>query len=273
MVASQDDRVISIVDPELGDGPLNIVLSTPGFSFQLVPRGGRAWVEDGRFCARGLELSTSEAVNWEPQPDWAQLRSRRASIVHHLPLLRRYALGNAPEASMLALIDHQDPPSNEAGSFLPILQAARLATQSLAIALKTQPAEVHSAASQLAGLGLGMTPAGDDFLAGVMLRTWLEHTNPGPLCRRILRGATPHTSVISTAFLRAASRGECSAAWHELLDALEDGNSRLIHHAARNVLSYGHTSGADALAGFLWWDSLPEWNGEPLREDWPTWPA
>jgi hypothetical protein len=37
-----------------------------------------------------------------------------------------------------------------------------------------------------------------------------------------------------------------------LLKALEGGSDEELVAAASAVLAYGHTSGADALAGFLW---------------------
>jgi hypothetical protein len=267
MVASSDGRVVSIVSPELGDGPLNLVLSTPGFSFHGIPKGGRAWVEDGRLCTDGLEVATSEAAIWEPRPNWSRLRAHRAFIVDTLPLLRSSALACAPDGSLLTLITDGEPQPEQASTVSPVLQAARRATLSLRLALKVQPGKLGSATGQLAGLGSGLTPAGDDFLAGVMLRTWLEHSTPEPLCRHILEAAAPHTSILSTAFLCAASRGECSAAWHQLLNALASGHAQSIRQAARKALSYGHTSGADTLAGFLWLDSVPVWNERPLIGD------
>jgi hypothetical protein len=257
VIASQDGRVVSIVGPELGDGPLNIVLRVPGFSFQGIPESGRAWVEDGRLWTHGLEVAMSDAAIWEPRPNWSRLRARRTFIVNKLPLLRSSAFACAPDGSLLTLFARGEPHS-EPTNFTPsALQAALRAGLSLRAVLHGEPRQVGSATSQLAGLGSGLTPAGDDFLAGVMLRTWLEHSAPEPLCWHILEAAAPHTSVLSTAFLRAASRGECSAAWHQLFDALDNGYAPSIRHAVRKVLSYGHTSGADTLAGFLWLDSVP----------------
>ena len=80
------------------------------------------------------------------------------------------------------------------------------------------------AASQLAGLGSGLTPAGDDFLVGVMLWAWLLHPD---LTKDIPFG--PAMNDLLEEF-RAAHTREAQLAG-EALDA---------------------TSGADALAGFLW---------------------
>ena len=108
-------------------------------------------------------------------------------------------------------------------------------------------------ARRLAGLGGGLTPAGDDFLAGLMLRAWLDHPAPEAFCWPIVDAAAPRTTALSAAFLRAAARGECSAAWHGLLAALAGGGPALLEEAMCRVLAHGHTSGADMLAGFLGW--------------------
>jgi hypothetical protein len=97
-----------------------------------------------------------------------------------------------------------------------------------------------------------LTPAGDDFLAGAMLWGWLAHPTPDFLCRLVIEAAVPRITTLSAAFLRAAARGECSAAWHALLAALSRGSDEEVARAARDVLALGATSGADTLAGFLW---------------------
>ena len=111
---------------------------------------------------------------------------------------------------------------------------------------------LQEGAAGLAGLGGGLTPAGDDFLAGALLGIWLAHPAPEPLCRAMVKVAAPRTTTLSAAFLRAAARGECSAAWHELLAALREGRQGEISRALHEILSYGATSGADTLAGFLY---------------------
>jgi hypothetical protein len=113
-------------------------------------------------------------------------------------------------------------------------------------------ARLRIGARQLAGLGGGLTPAGDDFLAGLMLGAWLIHPQPSSLCQVLIRAAVPHTTVLSGAMLRAAARGEFSAHWHELLAALAAGGTSRIARATRRALAHGATSGGDALAGFLW---------------------
>jgi hypothetical protein len=126
------------------------------------------------------------------------------------------------------------------------------------------PIPLQMGASRLAGLGGGLTPAADDFLCGVMLWAWLAHPSPPSLCHLLLEAAAGRTTALSAAFLRAAARGECSAAWHRLLAELAgwrgdqptaDARERL-EQSVGDVLSFGSTSGGDTLAGFLWFDRL-----------------
>jgi hypothetical protein len=123
---------------------------------------------------------------------------------------------------------------------------------------------LQEGAAGLAGLGGGLTPAGDDFLAGAMVWAWLAHPAPAPLCRALVEVAIPRTTTLSAALLRAAARGECSAPWHALLAALsaepsEEGEAE-IRAAVHGILAHGATSGADGLAGFLYtWLTVKLW--------------
>jgi hypothetical protein len=104
---------------------------------------------------------------------------------------------------------------------------------------------------RLTGLGIGLTPSGDDFLVGLMHWAWLGYPEPGRFCKIITETSTQTTSL-SSALLGAAARGECSEAWHDLLIALNGEKESGIETAVRAILAHGATSGADALTGFVW---------------------
>ena len=67
----------------------------------------------------------------------------------------------------------------------------------------------------------------------------------------IAETAAPRTSALSAAFVRAAGRGEFIAPWHALLEALAAGDLVQVEKAAMQVESFGTSSGADALDGFI----------------------
>jgi hypothetical protein len=109
------------------------------------------------------------------------------------------------------------------------------------------------AAQQLAGLGQGLTPTGDDFILGAILATWIIH--PIEVARVLAEGiantAAPLTTSLSAAYLKSAGRGEAGILWHNFFDALSAVDSSAIQLQITKLLSIGETSGADALAGFF----------------------
>ncbi len=108
-----------------------------------------------------------------------------------------------------------------------------------------------AAGNRLIGLGTGLTPSGDDFLAGMMV---IINMPAGPFGRRhretaaaLAAGAA--TGTVSRAMLRHAARGRVRAGAVALLEAMTDPVSRDIAAAARPVLLSGATSGTDLAAG------------------------
>lgn len=255
-----DGGVIALVLPRIGNGPLNIVLDGKPGVFDGLQPATSAWLDSARLRVGELEIDPEAATIWEPCPDWKRLRLHRDAIRDRLPLLQATAFRCAAEGSFLILTPDQqaDGEPYAAGTeslgsaAQTVFAAAREATGLLQAGWKGDAARVQAGAAQLAGLGGGLTPAGDDFLTGVMMWAWLTHPNPGLLCHLLLEAAAPRTTILSAALLGAAARGECSAAWHVLLAALSRGTDGELVKAVQEVLSHGATSGADALAGFLW---------------------
>ena len=99
----------------------------------------------------------------------------------------------------------------------------------------------------LAGRGGGLTPAGDDVLMGVLYGLWAWYPRREWM-EMILETAIPRTTTLSANFLRAAADGEAAWQWHELANNAS--------HAVAKIVSVGHTSGADALTGFVYTGSV-----------------
>ena len=113
-------------------------------------------------------------------------------------------------------------------------------------------AETGKPDDALIGLGPGLTPAGDDFVAGAMiaLRAFGEHALADRIAGWALPLAEKNTGKISRAHLRCAAAGEGHEALHDLLSALNHGESA-IAHAMQALDRVGHSSGRDAAAGAL----------------------
>ena len=261
-LVTHDGEVVGLVSPQIGDGPLNIVVDGAAGLFagvgagmpvalELEPEKERLWVG-------GLGVNLGEATVWEPRPDWEALRARRATSAPCLPLLQTICKRHALTGSLLALLGAALPPPDGAPARA-ILSTAQEAAEALREGWGGDQERLQEGAAGLAGLGGGLTPAGDDFLAGAMLWAWLVHPTPRSLCRALVEVTAPRTTTLSAAFLQVAARGECNASWHTLLAALSEGPSEepkeeketKITAAVQVILSHGATSGADSLAGFL----------------------
>jgi len=107
---------------------------------------------------------------------------------------------------------------------------------------------VESAVGALLGRGPGLTPFGDDVLAGalVTLRAVGADDAAVALSEAVLAGA-PTTTFVSGALLWHAARGECVPELAALFRAMEIG--RDLNAARAAVLRLGHTSGAGLLHG------------------------
>lgn len=104
-------------------------------------------------------------------------------------------------------------------------------------------------AGSLAGLGVGATPAGDDFLIGAFHALWA--TGQGERTAALSAAAIPRTTTVSAYWLDTASRGFAAPAWRGLLDTLAAPDVEATTAAASRVLACGHTSGVASLLGFL----------------------
>ena len=242
-------EVVALATAPVGDGPLNIVVDGTEGLFTGVKVGEAARM-DGRWLRAGdLNVDMGNAPVWEPRPDWDALRARQAAVDSGLPLVRDLSLRHAPAESLMLLLDACRPSGGDARH---VFAVARKAAETLREGWRGRIEKLQEGTAQLAGLGGGLTPAGDDFLAGAMLWAWLAHPTPEPVCRAVSEAAAPRTATLSAAFLRAAGRGECSAWWHALLAGLGDGAEAKITTAVREITRHGATSGADSLAGFLY---------------------
>jgi hypothetical protein len=259
-LATAAGEVLALVAPEVDDGPLNIVLAaalavgeegpvTPVEVLATLKPGMPARMEDSVLLVGNLAVDLAKAVPWEPRPDWDALRARHASIARHIAYLQEVSLEKAPEESLLCLLQGSTADAPES------VQAVQAALKTAGSLLRSGWAGdlmcLREGVAWLAGLGGGLTPAGDDFLCGIMLAAWLAHPDPVSFCRGVVETAVSRTTILSAAFLRAAGRGECRAAWHRLLPALAAGARDAIAAAAQDVEEHGATSGADALTGFV----------------------
>lgn len=99
---------------------------------------------------------------------------------------------------------------------------------------------------RLQGRGTGLTPSGDDVLAGILLVGAVD-----PSRRRALTGLASgaRTTQLSRAFLRWAAAGQSIQPAHALLDAAASGDQAGMRRAAASLAGVGAASGRALAAG------------------------
>lgn len=105
--------------------------------------------------------------------------------------------------------------------------------------------ELGELAARLGGRGPGLTPAGDDVIAGALLAARAARGPEGEPALRAV-AASVRTTEVAAAFLAWAARGQCIEPAHDWLLA-PDAAARA--RAERRLVAVGASSGAALLAG------------------------
>lgn len=115
-----------------------------------------------------------------------------------------------------------------------------------------------SSVGPLIGLGIGLTPSGDDLLVGYLAGLWctlhdrLERMRFVYELGKAVVPLSERTNAISRTYLLHASRGQVSSRLADLAGAICRGeNSDRLLTTAKSAMQVGHTSGMDAVTGLL----------------------
>ncbi|WP_433325111.1 DUF2877 domain-containing protein [Spirillospora sp. CA-294931] len=235
--------------------PNSVVVAATGRErpFRGVREGGEAWVGDGLVEAEGLQVKVRRW--WDPAPVLGTLSS--AALARGAAELEA-CLEGAGEAAVSGLAGHPDPQ----------LLAESCAAGDLAGAVE--------AAERIVGLGPGLTPSGDDILAGLLISLrlmgdavdpWVggrPPTPPGGLIGRdqpggraawladwlgaaVTADAGTRTTALAATLLHCAVSGGAGAEVAAVLRAVA--GHEPAEPAVKRLLAAGHTSGADLAWG------------------------
>lgn len=218
--------VLSIVSPEIGNGPFNIVVEDDVCFSRYLGIESPISIFQNQLMLADLTINTTDAILWNSCPNWGKLHARRFQVFNQL-------------ISISLPIYQQSIPDSLVFNLSKELANADILNARIA-------------ASQLAGLGNGLTPSGDDFIMGAILAAWIIHPVhiAKVLAEDIAVTAASLTTSLSAAWLRSAGKGEAGSLWHYFFDALLSEDTMTIQDAIEKFHDIGHTSGDDALAGF-----------------------
>jgi hypothetical protein len=257
---------LALVSRRAGNGPLNAVVSHPQalalLSKDDTVRGDGEWLHLSlRDGAQGWRLALAKATEWNPHPDYSRLARWPQVVAINLDWLRTHLPLAAPQASLAATRAGLTQGAFGSRPAVALVQTrAGALTEGLVRGYRQgNLTHITAFAGRLAGLGPGLTPAGDDWLAGwlVGLRAAAALANADPpltieaVGRAVVGSARTRTSRLSLALLQAAADGAVAEPWHALLAALPDADPTPLRLGAAEIMRHGATSGSDMLAGFL----------------------
>ncbi|MFL6056557.1 MAG: DUF2877 domain-containing protein [Actinoallomurus sp.] len=225
--------VIALVTTDAVRPPNAVVLAAPARQepFRGVREGDVAFVGDG-----GVDVATRLRVRirrwWDPTPVLGPLSLAR--LAHGARALGELA-----------------GPWGLTGQPLPDVLAGACAAGDLAHAV--------DAAERIVGLGPGLTPSGDDALAGLLLAlrllggavsgggraVWLADW----IGAAVTAYACERTTILAATLLQCAARGQASLETTAVLRGIS--GQEPLAPAARRLIEVGHTSGADVAWGLL----------------------
>lgn len=101
------------------------------------------------------------------------------------------------------------------------------------------------------GLGIGLTPSGDDFFAGLLLALYSILPEGQKMIRNWAHKACERTGGVSVRMIENAARGRARSSELEYLSALEQDDWESQKRALHRILQFGATSGSDTALGLL----------------------
>ena len=237
-------RVLSLLAPTAAGVPNGVRLATADASVltRHVP-GGSVSVGGGRILLGGVEVRAVRS--WPSRVPRAAAEHGRVEMISDTIVAMV-----APHASGVA------------GGFVAALRSA-LASLPTAPVTSTAPTvraagdRLGAAVRQLVGRGLGLTPGGDDVIAGALcgLHATGATGRARALATAALDDVTDRTTLLSADLLRLAADGDACLeilgvlrAARQPRDVLRPNQSALVV-AIDRLLRVGHTSGADLATG------------------------
>ena len=216
------EALFAVAGPSIDAGPLHLILAAKP---PLPAEGSPVHLEAHRLETGSCSIDLAAGESYSPKQPTAS--------------------GLAKAAAHLATLDaKEDPPADIAPVWTPV--RAALADKDL-----------KSAGEALQGRGSGLTPTGDDVLAGLLLFThWADPQGAAPA--EVAQRAA--TGDLSRAFLAWAAVGQSIQPLHDLVAAAEaaatasDRRGKLaaqdrFDQAAAHLAAIGHSSGKALLAG------------------------
>ncbi|MHA2007478.1 MAG: DUF2877 domain-containing protein [Promethearchaeota archaeon] len=266
-ITVMENRLISLVGQEVGQGSLNILMNIPKY-INLLAIGikrGDIVTRVGESIVIGenvIVISTQWTEIWEPERIFQDNLQPLKTIMANLEIMRDLALASDHLSGLGELIPFtringlEDFKTEKLGS------VSHLALPHILSLLKAinsgHSHDIIRITKNLVGLGPGLTPAADDMLLGLMISMLYISENftktsidVKKINKDIISVISGMTTIISEEFLREASVGNVNEIVNSLLKNLLTSEKKELENSVRKLLDLGGTSGTDTVLGVI----------------------
>jgi hypothetical protein len=266
-ISVSEKQLISIVDQEVGHGPLNILVNIPT-STNLTTIGikmGDIVTRAGELIILGdnmVVISTEWAKLWEPRLNFQHSLQSLKTIMTNIEILKDVVLASDHLNGLGELISFTQFKGfkvTKTKKLGPVAQFASPHITSLLNAIKSgHSSDIIQIIKNIVGLGPGLTPAADDMLLGLMISMIYISENfteisfdINKINKDIVSPISGRTTIISEEFLREASIGNVNEPIASLMENLLTSDQKEVVASVKKVLTLGSTSGADTVFGII----------------------
>ena len=230
----------------------HVALEDQGFRVgHVVSLGGNASSDHDADWRIALET----AVLWEPRPGIAPITPR--DLADRVRVTRATVVAEGARESLLPLLWALQRGAHRGASGI-AGTAGRAARLLCDAAVQSDAAAVVRATRGLAGLGPGLTPSGDDLLAG-FVGAWTlvgaalggDRAVRARVTAAVVAGAARGASPLGRIWLEHARRGDLLEPMTRFVTNLLAPDACGLDAAVRGALAVGSSSGTDWMVGFL----------------------
>ncbi|MDP8276012.1 MAG: DUF2877 domain-containing protein [Candidatus Euphemobacter frigidus] len=238
------DCLVSVVTGEVGKGPVNIVVRGIDLARLNTLR------VEGDFIFlnnRPFTIAPAEIFNSRVEATTADFDGLTVNLSIFETALRELA----PPGSLAFLIDSARERFFATQFEQKVAERIRGAVRVIS---KADPARIIEGVRQLKGIGFGLTPSGDDYIAGLLvglnLLEQLDGVDRSALRKEIAATARSH-NLLSNSFIALAADGYLFEGFKELIISLLWGHEDDIRRQTEKLVALGESSGSDMAVGFL----------------------
>ncbi|MCK4423338.1 MAG: DUF2877 domain-containing protein [Candidatus Omnitrophica bacterium] len=263
----RDGAFITIADKRKGNVPNGILVNRPyGYTFEslglkrdmLIKSSGSVLF----FPETGIRISLDKAGIWQVQAKFNRELLSIDEIKANLLCVKKAARANSSKKGLGILLRYSgailrgDVIEDDVLDYFNYLAFQSLS--GLVKGIRARDFEViEKTVSGLIGLGVGLTPSGDDVLLGIISgMSCLGHYSKESdyilkISDLISCRAKDKTTMVSQSYLQCAARGEFSEALADMLKAVLYSKGTEVSSSALKVIAVGSSSGQEIVLGVL----------------------